>query len=589
MKDSRFIYALALIVLVAYAPFFLSKKTPPVGVQDQGISLSGSDSSAVAPEPIPTADTTPASTPLVSRSAEPLDSLQAEVPEDTVVIRSGLYRYGLSTRGGRLLSAQVLRYRSLAPGAQDDTLEMVPEGDPLLSTRFTVGTDTLKLDNVVFEASADSLDVVTDPATLTMRGTVGGHPVELTWKFVPDDYRFEVSGKLGGLATTGGTVLIRLGDGLADTEADDNENHRESGVVTKAEKTRVTRFNQLKPSEKVALGGPFEWVAVKSKYFVTALFVGSEQSQPGYVVPLTTAEVLGGAASPKSSGGFLGFGGGAGRPTRGEVMTTLSLPASGQFGYRIYLGPMEYDRLARMGHDFDDVNPYGFAFIRPIVRPFAVGIRAVFLWMHNTLGIGFGVVIVLFGIMVRILLWPLNQKAMRSMTGMQAIQPELKAIQERYKEDPARLQQEMFKLYKEHGVNPLGGCWPMLIPYPLLIAVFFVLQSTIELRGVPFLWLADLSRADSTYMIPILMAASMFAISWVSQRSMPANPQAKMMMYIMPAVMLVLFARFASGLNLYYLVQNLASLPQQLLINRERVKLVNDKSSSKGKVEVRTR
>ena len=132
------------------------------------------------------------------------------------------------------------------------------------------------------------------------------------------------------------------------------------------------------------------------------------------------------------------------------------------------------------------------------------------------------------------------------------------------------MQQEVMKVYKEHGVNPLGGCLPMLIPMPVLFALFFVFRQTIEFRGVPFLWLPDLSRADPYFIIPIVMGLSMFALSKIGQIGVPPNPQAKMMMYVMPAFMTFLFLRFSSGLNLYYAVSNIASLPQQWLIARER-------------------
>jgi len=172
------------------------------------------------------------------------------------------------------------------------------------------------------------------------------------------------------------------------------------------------------------------------------------------------------------------------------------------------------------------------------------------------------------------LLWPLNQKAMRSSVAMQAIQPEMKALQERYKNEPQKMQQELFKLYKEHGVNPLGGCLPMLLPMPVLFALFFVFANTIELRGVPFLWLPDLSRADPLYVIPLVMGLSMYALSKIGQLGIPPNPQMKMMLYIMPVMFTVLFLNFSSGLNLYYAVSNIASLPQQWLIARERLRRV---------------
>jgi YidC/Oxa1 family membrane protein insertase len=184
-------------------------------------------------------------------------------------------------------------------------------------------------------------------------------------------------------------------------------------------------------------------------------------------------------------------------------------------------------------------------------------------------------VLVIFGIMVRLLLWPLNQKAMESGLRMQAVQPLMKDIQDRYKKDPERLQKEMMRLYKEHKINPLGGCLPMLLPLPILFALFFVFANTIELRGVPFLWLPDLSRHDPLYIIPLLMGLSMFAVSKVGQMGMPPNPQAKMMLYVLPVMMTVLFINFASGLNLYYTVQNIISIPQQYLIARRRLRQGN--------------
>src|SRR4029453_11963636 len=115
-------------------------------------------------------------------------------------------------------------------------------------------------------------------------------------------------------------------------------------------------------------------------------------------------------------------------------------------------------------------------------------------------------------------------------------------------------------------------CWPLLLPWPVLIALFFVFQNSIELRGQPFLWIPDLSRPDPIYIIPVLMALSMFGVTKVGQLGMPPNPQMKVMLYFMPVMMLVLFLNFASGLNLYYAVQNLASIPQQWWIAKERKK-----------------
>ena len=131
------------------------------------------------------------------------------------------------------------------------------------------------------------------------------------------------------------------------------------------------------------------------------------------------------------------------------------------------------------------------------------------------------------------------------------------------------------KLYQEHGMNPFApilGCLPMLLPMPVLFALYFVFTNTIEFRGVPFLWLPDLAAKDPYFIMPLLMGLSMLALSWIGMKSAPQTPQTRMVGYMMPAMMTVLFWNFASGLNLYYGVQNLIALPQQWLLTRERAK-----------------
>jgi YidC/Oxa1 family membrane protein insertase len=183
---------------------------------------------------------------------------------------------------------------------------------------------------------------------------------------------------------------------------------------------------------------------------------------------------------------------------------------------------------------------------------------------------------VIFGVAVRLILWPVNQRAMRTSLQMQQIQPEIQAVQAKHKGDAQKMQQEVMKVYADHGLSPfssLTGCLPMLIPLPVFFALFFVFQNTIEFRGVPFLWLPDISLKDPYYILPIVVAATAFLVSWIGLRSTPDNPQARLMTFLLPAIMLVFFINFASGLNLYYGVQNLASLPQQWLIAKERAKM----------------
>jgi YidC/Oxa1 family membrane protein insertase len=342
------------------------------------------------------------------------------------------------------------------------------------------------------------------------------------------------------------------------------ENQRDLAVVTKRDDTERTNLESLEPGERRTLSGPFRWTALKSKYFVT-----------GVIAADSTGGGISGATLTAASG--------SGKPTSAGIRLSMPLQPSGAFGYTVYAGPMEYDRLARLGHDFDDVNPYGWPGFRTVIRVFAVPVRWLLVWMHENLHLQYGLVLVMFGILVRIILWPLNQKAMRANMKLQEVQPLMKEIQDRYKSDPQRMQQEVFKLYKQYKVNPLGGCWPMMLPMPVLFALFFVFQNAIELRGTSFLWIPDLSRPDPLYVIPILMGGSMYFLTKVGQMGMDPNPQMKMMLYMLPLMMTGMFLFFPSGLNLYYTVSNIASIPQQWMLGRERMK-----RTARAIVEVKT-
>jgi YidC/Oxa1 family membrane protein insertase len=539
--DRRVIWAILLMMVIAIAPAFFSRRPAPTTNGSPAPVLPDTEAgpAAAAPDagPAPAGEPAPAA-----------DTITA----DTVQVSSPLYTYGVSTRGARIVEAALKRYRTMAPGDSGPVQLLLPQDD-LLGLTLVSERDTVDLSGWQFTPSAAALEV-TGPTELRLSSAQGSYAIELAYTFVPDEYRVDVAGRVRGIGPNGGLLLVELGSGLAQTEADSNENRREMALVTRRGSTERTSFSDLEPGQPRVLSGPFDWAAIKSKYFVTAI-LSFDSAGPG----ISGAT----AVAPPTAGED---------PATADVRLSVPVGPSGSFGYSLYAGPMEYERLRRLGHDFDDVNPYGWPGFRTLVRFFAVPTRWLLVWMHESLGLAYGLVLVVFGILVRVILWPLNQKAMRASMQMQAIQPLMKDLQERYKEDPQRLQQEMFKLYKEQNVNPFGGCWPMLLPMPVLFALFFVLQNSIELRGTSFLWLPDLSRPDPLYIIPLVMGISMYALTKVGQLGMEPNPQMKMMLYFMPVMMTVLFVNFPSGLNLYYAVSNIASVPQQWLLARERMR-----------------
>lgn len=487
------------------------------------------------------------------------------LPAETVWVASPLYRYGFSTRGGRLIAAEIEPYRSFAVQDSGRRVQLVHPDAPLLALRLVVGSDTISLADAVFTPDRKALTVAGADTSLTFTARVGGGNVSVTYAFTAADYHFEVTGQVQGLGGNGAVLVVDLGQGLRSVEADPLSDYREYAVVTKADKTQKRTFASLDPGARAVLDGPFEWVAVKSKYFFAAILAPEQNARP-----FAGAVMTGAAREPVPVSSLFGSRASL-LATRASVVATLALPPAGNFRYDVYIGPFEHRRLDQLGHGLDDANPYGWSIFRPIIHPVSIVVVRILFWMHQELHLAYGWVLICFGVLVRLLLWPLQRRAMESQMRMQAVQPLMQDIQTRYKNEPEKLQREMMRLYKEHKVNPFGGCLPMLLPMPVLLALFFVFSNTIEFRGVPFLWLPDLSRADPLYIIPVVMGLSMFAVSKIGQRGLPPNPQTKTFLYVMPAMMTFIFLRLASGLNLYYAVQNLISLPQQWQISKRRL------------------
>jgi YidC/Oxa1 family membrane protein insertase len=557
--DRRVLWAVVLMMLIALVPTILLKPKT-----DGRPGIRADSVRTVIPSPAPTAGV-PLEASGSVRSAVPASvEGTTERPEEMITVASKLYRYELSTRGGAITQATILDYKDLSPQARGQLARLIPDGVKLHSLAFTVGSDTISLADWDFMPSGQRLSdsmgarglllMVQQPDSFTLTATRGEVTVALTYRFLPDDYRIGVTGQVTGLGPVGGHLLVDMGQGLRQTEADSNANHYDFGVVTKTDESSLNRFSDLELGEVRTLEGPFEWAAVKAKYFVAALLSVDSTYTPVSGVML---RALPNQAEVKAA----------------AVTFALPVPASGAFNYRLYIGPMEYPRLHAIGHDFYDINPYGWPGFRTMIRPVAVGARTLLVWMHTHLNLAYGVVLIIFGILIRILLWPLNQRGMRASMKMQALQPEMQKLQDKHKEDPGKLQQEVMGLYKREGVNPFSGCWPLLLPWPVMLALFFVLANSIELRGQPFLWLPDLSLKDPLYIIPVLMGASMFAVTKVGMKGMPPNPQSKMMLYFLPVMMTVMFLTFASGLNLYYFVQNVVSVPQQWWLAKERMKV----------------
>lgn len=554
MDSGRFLLAVILMIAVMVITNILLP--PPPAPQPQQ-----PDTTVAAPGlPPPQADTPVAADPataadtlgITSASGTPTAEQTPEAPADTISITSPIYEYRVSTRGAAIVGARLLQFNALQAGREDQPVQLASdELGPLFAYRIRIGTREIDLAQLPFQPSAPSLTLTEDQAPQQLEFVhTGPNGLGITVAYTFDPARYTVDTRIAVRgAEAAPNVIVGLPRTLAMNEAVPVEDERALAYVVNSEQEGISSVRLDKVDSERVESGPLLWAAVKNKYFVVAA-LGDPQtnSRFGGLVATPVAERY-----------------------AARMEATLQPGPDGTFALRYYIGPQEPQRLAELGNQFQDVNPFGWRAFRPILRPLGHAIQWALYGLHELFGIGYGWVLILFGVLIRVALWPLNAKAMRSQMKNMEIQPRLKEIQTKYKNHPEQLQKEMIKLYKEEGFNPMGGCLPMLIPLPILITLFFVFQSTIAFRGVEFLWLPDLSQKDPLYVLPVLLGASMFLMQWLSTRTMTEqNPQMKFMMYAMPIMMTVLFLNFASGLNLYYTAMNFASLPQQLQLTRER-------------------
>jgi YidC/Oxa1 family membrane protein insertase len=315
-------------------------------------------------------------------------------------------------------------------------------------------------------------------------------------------------------------------------------------------------FNKLKSgSLRQIVTGPIEWTATRTKYF-TAIVMA--QKNPGQEVVVMGNQVTRVAPNGKAIP-WDQFG----------VGITFNNPGNeNSFALDIYAGPLDYDKLSKFGGNFSRLVDFGWK----LFRPFAIAILWFFTHLHKVIP-NYGLVIILFSIIMKVIFWPLSLKSAKAMYKMKEIQPKLSELREKFKNDPAKLNSETMKAYKEYGVNPFGSCLPTLIQLPIFWALYAVLSNTIELRGAEFIfWIHDLSQPDPSGklvplgigVLPIIMGLAMF----FQQKMTITDPKQKMLVYMMPALFTFLFSRWASGLVLYWTVFSVLGIVEQYMVIR---------------------
>lgn len=559
-SEKRLIAAIALSVLILVVFMWLNPAPPPpeplLAPTEQADPVRPAEGSGAASGA--TAEAPPTEAPAGAIAGE---------AEQQVEIDNGLFRVTFTNRGGRAVGYRLLHFKN------DDgqPLEVLPRYTEGMALPLGVDLDEASLaerfDQAVYHVEREELPADEDNPSgerLRFRWSDGqGLSAEKVFEFRTGSWFVQVSAEV----LDRGRRLparIEIGPGFAaqeSTTAHSNYYYAHQALWNVG--GRVTREKSRKLEAEGGFSGPVLWAGLEDQYFA-ALVVPHAPASLVHWRKTALTPIVGDVAAEEP-----------------EDVATLSV-SLGEDGAAVFIGPKQYTLLAEIGADRQLDKAVWFSsqeWLFAIVKYLFLGL----VWLHDNVARNWGMAIILATVVLRVVLFPVNQYSMVSMKRtqlqMQKLQPKIKAIRAKYKkakdaQSRAKMNEELMSLYREEGVNPMGGlsgCLPILAQFPILIGFYNMLTVAVELRGAPFVgWIRDLSREDPWYVLPVLMAVTMFAQQWLAMAKIkdPQQLQQQRMMLFMPVVFGFICLQMPSGLVLYWFVNNLLGMGQQWLVNR---------------------
>jgi len=462
----------------------------------------------------------------------------------------------IDTAGGDLRNVTLIEHKGFDDQSKPLQL-MRDQGEPYYVTQSGLLGEGLPTHNTIYTAAAPSYDLATGQDKLELRLTApetGGVKVDKVYTFHRGSYVVDVAYAVtnGGAAAISPEAYFLLVRDSNPSPGDVKMLNTFTGpaLYSEHDKFKKVSFSDIdKYKEAFTEKASDGWIGIVQHYFVTAWLPkpGAAHEfyidKPGDKRYRAGIKALGGAIEPGKTG---------------TVDTSL------------YIGPQDVDKLAKLAPGLELVVDYGWLTI--IAAPIFKVLHFIHGWVGN-----WGVAIILLTVLIKLLFFPLQNKASRSMAQMKVLAPKMQKLKEQYGDDRQKLQQATMELYKKEKINPLGGCLPIAIQIPVFISLYWVLLASVDLRHAPFaLWINDLSAKDPFYVLPVIYAVTMF----VQMKLQPASPdpvQQKVMM-AMPIIFSVMFIFFPAGLVLYWIVNNVLSISQQWYINR----LIEAENTAKG-------
>jgi YidC/Oxa1 family membrane protein insertase len=472
----------------------------------------------------------------------PASSIAPLITEETVVVDTPLFRAGISGQGGVITSWELKKFLTQTEDKQPVELVYSQGQFPRPLSVQVNGNDAVnqRLREGLFRIQKDFTELdeghPTGKVIVTYESSDSDLWVQKELTFHYDSYVVDIIIRTRGISEN---LDVLLGTNFGVVEWSQGF----IGLLGSAWMIGE-ELEKISPEADTPLlrrEGPIKWLALQDKYFMSVFIPENANS---LFSKLENERVV-------SAGLSLSRGSGE------QIHKT-----------KLYAGPKQYDVLKSFGIGLEDTIDFGWfiygswSIVKAVAKPLFSVLRFIYEYTHN-----YGVAIILLTLGIKLLFVPLQYKSYKSMQGMQTIQPKVLALQEKLKDNKEKLNQELMKLYKEHKVNPVGGCLPMVLQMPVFVALFNILYMTIDLRQAPFmLWINDLSAQDPYYVLPVLMGISMV----VQQKIMPTTmdpTQAKMMM-ILPVGLTFLFVTFPAGLVLYWVTNNVLTITQQFVTDR---------------------
>jgi len=500
----------------------------------------------------------PADTASFKELAQPVLPPDTVTEIDTIVVKTKTYTVTLTSFGGGPFSMLLHDYTY----RDGNPIEMIPDSSVAVPEATFAG-QTFSTSKINFACSLKpgTYEATREPLDITYSYSIpDGGQIIRRFRFYPDKYNFDLVLQVINPEAFGFerkySILWNTPLGVAEPNPETDYGAMEAVAMMSGSRENLNDFKDNRLDQ--SLTGYTSWAGVRNKYFAAVLIPRDRNADgvfaKGFKEKVETPE---------------------GEIDERQIIVGMDMPFASvdlvSDSFTVFVGPLDYMLMAKYGVDLEDMLDIGTTpVVGWIIKPFAIGIMWLLPRMYDLIP-NYGVVIILFALMIKVVTLPLSMKSFKSMQMMKELQPKIEELKQKHKKNPQAMNQEMMKLYKKHGVNPMSGCLPMLPQMPLFFALFSVFRSTILLRDAPFVWfITDLSRGASSFTDPyIVLVVIMIIAQFLSQKlTMGAQQQQKAFMYLMPFFMGFLFYRFAAGLVLYWTCFSLFSLLDYVLFKR---------------------